>query len=79
MGFATVFYMEFSDGTFLMVQWLRPHPSNAGGTGSILGQGAKIPHAAQQGQKKYIIISRKRSYQRRRKTTVKGEKLRILE
>ena len=33
-------------GTFLVVQWLRP-PSNAGGAGSILGQGAEIPHALQ--------------------------------
>ena len=28
-----------------MVQWLRPHASNAGGTGSIRGWGTKIPHA----------------------------------
>ena len=33
-------------GTSLVVQWLRP-PSNAGGAGSILGQGAEIPHALQ--------------------------------
>ena len=33
-------------GTFLMVQWLRPMPSNAGGVGSIPGQGTKIPHAS---------------------------------
>ena len=51
-GFATVFYKKFSDGTFLMVQRLRPHPSNAGDTVSILDQGTKIPYAAQQGQKK---------------------------
>ena len=33
-------------GTFLMVQWLRPMPSNAGDVGSIPGQGTKIPHAS---------------------------------
>ena len=27
-----------------MVQWLRICPCNAGATGSILGQGTKIPH-----------------------------------
>ena len=32
-------------GTSLVVQWLRLHASNAGGTGSIPGQGTKIPHA----------------------------------
>ena len=30
---------------FLVVQWLRLHTSNAGGVGSISGQGIKIPHA----------------------------------
>ena len=38
-------------GTSLAVQWLRLHASNAGGTGSIPGQGTKIPHAAWQGQR----------------------------
>ena len=33
-----------------VVQWLRLHASNAGGMGSIPGQGTKIPHAAQCGQ-----------------------------
>ena len=33
-------------GTPLVVQWLRLHASNAGDTGSILGRGTKIPHAA---------------------------------
>ena len=32
-------------GTFLVVQWLRLHSSNAGGTGSIPGWGTKMPHA----------------------------------
>ena len=33
-----------------VVQWLRLHASNAGGVGSIPGQGTKIPHASQCGQ-----------------------------
>ena len=37
-------------GTSLVVQWLRLHASNARGTGSILGQGTKIPHALLHGQ-----------------------------
>ena len=39
-------------GTSLVVQWLRPHASNAGGTSSIPGRGTKIPHATQQKKKK---------------------------
>ena len=39
-------------GTSLAVQWLRLHASDAGGAGSIPGQGTKIPHAARRGQKK---------------------------
>lgn len=31
---------------FLAVQWLKTSPSNAGGMHSILGHGAKIPHAS---------------------------------
>ena len=38
--------------TSLAVQWLRLHATTAGGTGSIPGQGTKIPHATWQGQKK---------------------------
>ena len=37
-----------------MVQWLRPHTSSAGDTGSIPGWGTKIPHATQHGQKKSL-------------------------
>ena len=37
--------------TSLAVQWLRLCCPNAGGTGSISGQGTKILHAAQLGQK----------------------------
>ena len=32
-------------GNSRVVQWLGPHTSTAGGPGSILGQGTKIPHA----------------------------------
>ena len=39
-------------GTSLAVQWLRLCTSTAGGTGSIPGQGNKIPHAMQCNQKK---------------------------
>ena len=35
-----------------MVQWLRLHASNAGGTGSNLGQGTKILSAVQHSQEK---------------------------
>ena len=38
-------------GTSLVVQWLRLHASNARSTGSIPGQGTKIPHATRCGQK----------------------------
>ena len=34
-------------GTSLVVRWLRLCVSTAGGTGSVPGQGTKIPHAAQ--------------------------------
>ena len=40
-----------------MVQWLRLCASNAGDTGSIPGQGTKIPHAAQhKGKKKTNVV-----------------------
>ena len=39
-------------GTSLVVQWLRLHTPNGGGTGSIPGWGTKIPHATQHAQKK---------------------------
>ena len=41
--------------TSLAVQWLRLCTSNAGGMGSIPGQGTKIPHAAWCSQKKLKI------------------------
>ena len=39
-------------GNSLTVQWLGHCASTAGGMGSILGQGTKIPHAVGPGQKK---------------------------
>ena len=38
--------------TFLVVQWLRLHTSNAGDVDSIPGWGTKIPHATHHGKKK---------------------------
>ena len=45
------FWNKSFHGTSLAVQWLRLHPSNAGGAGSIPGWGTEIPHAAWCGQK----------------------------
>ena len=45
------FKIQISGGTSLAMQRLRFHTSNAEGTGSIPGQGNKVPHAAQCGQK----------------------------
>ena len=45
-----------SQGTSLVVQWVRLGASTTGGTSSIPGQGTKIPHAMWQGQKKKIKI-----------------------
>ena len=42
---------KYRCGASLVVQWLRLHPSIAGGTGLIPGLGTKIPHAAWYGQK----------------------------
>ena len=39
-------------GEFLVVQWLELHASTAGDMGLIPGQGTKILHAVQRGQKK---------------------------
>ena len=38
-------YKNKGVGTSLMVQWLRLHASNAGGTDLIPGQETQIPHA----------------------------------
>ena len=43
--------------TFLVVQWLRLHISTSRGTGSIPGQGTKIPHTAQRGKRKKKSLS----------------------
>ena len=43
--------MELSSQVSLVVQKLRLHTANAGGVGVIPGQGTKISHAAQHGQK----------------------------
>lgn len=40
---------ELYPGTSLGVQWFRLHISNAGGSGSIPGQGTTIPHDSQCG------------------------------
>ena len=37
-------------GTYLTVQWLGLHVSNAEHAGMVPGLGTKIPHAAQHGQ-----------------------------
>ena len=42
-----------------MVQWLGLHSSTAGGTGSIPGQGTKIPLAALHGKEKEKKVSHK--------------------
>ena len=43
-------------GTFLVVQWLKLHHSNAGGTGLIPSQGTKIPHATGPEKKKNVSL-----------------------
>ena len=45
-------------GISLVVQWLKLQASNAEGTGSIPGQGTKIPHATWHGQNIKIIINK---------------------
>ena len=46
-----LFEPNSSLGTSLVVQWLRLHTSTANSTGSIPGQGTKIPHAVLCNQK----------------------------
>ena len=43
-------------GSSLAVQWLRLHTSTAEGTGSIPGQGTRIPHASWLGKKKIFLM-----------------------
>ena len=40
---------------FLVIQWLRLHAPNAGGTGSVLGWGTKILYASWHSQKEKVI------------------------
>ena len=47
-----LFILKIIIGTSLAVHWLRLQTSTAGGMGSILGLGIKIPHATRHGQKK---------------------------
>ena len=42
---------QLLSGTPWVVQWLTLHAANAGSTDSVPGQGTKIPHAVQRGQK----------------------------
>ena len=48
-----------------VVQWLRLHASNAGGMGSIPGQGTKIPHIVWLGEKSKKKINKRRRKGRR--------------
>ena len=50
-------------GTFLVVKLLRHRPSTAGDTGSIPGQGTKIPHAAHSQKNRRGKKETKKSYQ----------------
>ena len=45
-----------------MVQWLRLHGPNAGCEGLIPGQGIKILHAMQYGQRKFFKNKKERYY-----------------
>ena len=53
----SVLCSNIEPGTFLVVQWLRLHAPTLGGVGSIPGQGTKILHAVQHGQKPNSPIS----------------------
>ena len=58
-------------GTFLAVQWLRLLASNAGGVRLICGQGTKIPHAVQHGQKLKKKKQKKPNWSTKRKKSWK--------
>ena len=68
-------------GSSLMVQWLRLGAANAGGTGSIPGQGTKIPHAkrpkGKRERKCMCELTELRDAQRARKNTVSGVSVRV--
>ena len=54
-------------GTSLVAQWLRLCASNAGGVGSIPGQGTKTPHATKHDQKTRTKKKKKQETQRKQK------------
>ena len=62
-------------GTSLEVQWLRLLASNAGGAGSIPGQGTKIPHVAWHGQK--LKIKKKKKEEEETRLNCLKKKLKI--
>ena len=75
-------------GTFLLVQWLRTHASNAEGIGLIPSQRTRIPHIAQYDKKKKknsgntdkeerIIICRSSTKQNKQKTMVGRQVVRL--
>ena len=57
--FMLCFYLAFKSvrlpRTPLVVQWLKLHSSNAGGSGSISGHGTKILYAKWHGQKEILF------------------------
>ena len=60
LGFSFFSVIRKGPETSLLVPWLRRHVSNAGGTGSIPGQGTKIPHADvawSKGKEKVLFLS----------------------
>ena len=68
-------------GSSLMVQWLRLGAASAGGTGSIPGQGTKIPHAkrpkGKRERKCMCELTELRDAQRARENTVSGVSVRV--
>ena len=50
--------LKAETGTSLVVQWLKPHPSNAGGLVRSLVEELKIPHAAWHGQNFFKKLKR---------------------
>ena len=50
--------IQGSQGTSLVVQWLRFHASNAGGVGLGPGWGTKIPHAVRMHEKNDVSGNR---------------------
>ena len=60
--------LRFSLGTFLAVQWLTLHASNAGGTGFIPGWRTKIPRATLPKNKVRLSLARSRARAAIRKT-----------